>query len=249
MLHKSLERVFKDMGKSPKGIVLDHLELIAFVLSMIPESMEYISDLKHHLVVSHDEAFITSDSPVYIYNQYCEGIRDRGITGLTSRGLQMFVPLSPHLILILYDGWAYKVRSLTDRRACRSFAKRRSDIDQLNLVQMLSAERNVYFAGWEQRKDIESLLPAFQRVKLEDPQSARAFQENNDLKGSLFVTFERMVDMSLNLSFLAIRNNVNEIPLQRRADLYRVTRERVMSRRNHELDELTRDISRFVGRD
>ena len=247
MLHKLLGRAFKGMDEVPEGIVLDHLELITLSLSMIPDALEQISDLKSHLVASRSEAFITSDAPVYTYNQYCEGIRDRGITGLASRGLQIFVPLSPSLLLVLYDGRAYKIRRLADRWSGRSVTDDVSDIDQLNLLQLLSAERNVYFSNWEQHRDIERLLPDFEILRVADPQIVREFQQDDNPQSSLLATFELMVDVSLNLSFMAVKRCADQIPLYRRADLYRDGRPQAADVQSRDSDEETITFSRFIG--
>ena len=247
ILLKSLRHAFNDMGEIPEGIVLDHLELITLSLSMIPAALEQISDLKTHLVVSRSEPFITSDAPVYTYNQYCEGIRDRGITGLASRGLQIFVPISPSVLLVLYDSRTYKIRRLADRWFGRSVTDDVSDIDQLNLFQLLSAERNVYFSTWEQRKDIERLLPALERIKVADPQTVREFQQDDDPNSSLLAMFERMVDMSLDLSFMTVESRADQIPLYRRADLYRDGRTQLAGAQRRDSDEETITFSRFMG--
>jgi hypothetical protein len=44
--------------------------------------------------------FVTSDNPVVQYNQYLEGL-NMGTTGALRRGLQLFLPLSPNLMLLL----------------------------------------------------------------------------------------------------------------------------------------------------
>ena len=247
MLEKLLGRVFNDLGEVPEGVLLSHPDLIELSLSMIPDALEQIRDLKSHLVVSRRETFITSDAPVHAYNQYCEGIRDRGVTGLASRGLQIFVPLSPSLVLILYDGRTYKVRRLADRWSGRSVTDDASDIDQLNLLQLLSAKRNVYFSKWDQHKDIEGLLPDFERKKVIDPQNVREFQQDDDPHSSLLVTFERMVDVSLNLSFMSIQRRADRIPLYRRPNLYRDGRSQAadVPRRDSEGERVT--FSRFMG--
>ena len=247
IFHKLLWRTYNDMGELPEGIVLDHLELIKLSLSMIPAALEHIRDLKPHLLVSRSELFITSDAPVYTYNQYCEGIRDRGTTGLASRGLQIFVPISPSLLLVLYDSRVYKIRRFTDRWFGRSVIDDVSDIDQLNLLQLLSAESNVYFSTWEQRKHIERLLPALEKIKVRDPQTVREFQQDDDSNSSLLAMFERMVDMSLDLSFMTVESRADQIPLYRRADLYRDGRTQVADVQRQDSDEDTITFSRFMG--
>jgi hypothetical protein len=63
----------------------------------LPEMLEGISDLQAHLLVSTEKVFITSDNPAFKYNQYCQQIQDTGVTSALSRGLQIFLPLAPHL--------------------------------------------------------------------------------------------------------------------------------------------------------
>ena len=247
MFHKLLGRAFKATGQAPENMVPDHLYSMALSLSMIPYALEQIQDLKCHLIVSRRNAFITSDVPVYRYNQYSEAIRDRGVTGLASRGLQIFVPISPSLLLILYDGGTYKIRKLADRWFGRSVTDHKSDIDQLNLLQLHSAGRNVYFSNWEQHKDIERLSPDFDRTKVVDPEIVREFQQDDDPRNSLLVTFERMVDMSLNLSFMTIKRRANQIPLYRRPDLYRGGRLHAADVQRRDSDAETITFSRFIG--
>ena len=243
LFHKLLGRAEIE----PDSDFLDQLELIKSSLSMIPASFIQISDLKPHLLVSRSETFITSDSPVYTYNQYCEGIRHRGTTGLASRGLQIFVPISPSLLLVLYDGSTYKIRRLTDRWLHRSVIDDVTDIDQLNLTQMLSAERNVYFSNWGQLHDIERRVPNFEKMEVKDLQTVREYQQDNNPNRALLHMFEQMVDMSLDLSFMTIKNRANQIPLYKRAELYRGRLNEVGQGQGQDSDEETTTFSRFMG--
>ena len=68
--------------------VLMSLRLLQFMWTAI-------SDLRAQLIVSPYEVFITSDNPVFRYNQYCEGTQHMGTTGSFQCGIQYFVPLSP----------------------------------------------------------------------------------------------------------------------------------------------------------
>ena len=61
-------------------------------LGNVSPMLDAISDLRGHLAISGREAFITSDNPAFKYNQYCEGVDYRGVTGALSRGLQIFIP-------------------------------------------------------------------------------------------------------------------------------------------------------------
>ena len=215
---------------------------------MVPEVVKRIQDLNSHLVVSSTKSFITSDAPVFKYNQYCEGIQNAGgILGVESKGFQIFVPVSPNLYLVLYDGTTYRIRSSADRRSRTTKAKQ-SDIDQLNLLQLLSADRNVYFSEWEQLKAIQILLPEFNRMHKEDTTVVREFGQDDDPNSSLLVMFEQMTSVSLSLSFLNIRKNANRIPLMKRFQLLRNKRLQAEHKRMRQMQSgKAVTFSKFLG--
>ena len=51
---------------------------------------------------------MTSDNPVVLYNMFLErmGVDE---SGMGSRGAFIFMPLSPGLAIVLYDGKVYKI--------------------------------------------------------------------------------------------------------------------------------------------
>ena len=133
-----------EMSASDRKEIFDDLmgleELPAFGLTLKGHVVERISDLKL-LIATHEESvFITSDNPVFFYNQYCEQIQGSGKNGAGQRGLQIFMPLSPKQFLILYDGDTYE------------HVKRQiispSDVKALNELQVISAETNLFFSDW-----------------------------------------------------------------------------------------------------
>lgn len=234
-----------DIPEFNKVDILDNADLN---LSMVPEVVTRIQDLKSHLVVSSTKSFITGDAPVFKYNQYCEGIQNvGGVLGVTSKGIQFFVPVSPNLYLVLYDGTTYRVRSSADRRSRTTKAKQ-SDIDQLNLLQLLSADRNVYFSEWEQLKAIQRLLPEFNKMHKEDTTVLREYGQDDDPNSSLLVMFEQMTNVSLHLSFLNTRMSANRIPLVNRYQLLRNKRLQAEQRRMRKMSGgKTVTFSRFLG--
>ena len=133
LVDKSVKQVLSH-DPSSKGIDMDSVEFgfenpgsILMSLSNLLTMKEAISDLKVHLARSSRKVFITSDNPIFKYNQYCEGVQHMGVTGGECKGLQIFVPISPHLHLILYDGTTYRVRILD--RFSRISRATTSDVD------------------------------------------------------------------------------------------------------------------------
>jgi hypothetical protein len=69
-------------------------------------------------------------------------------------GLQVFVPLSPRLALLFYDGDAYAVGSA----ASRSVRVHRPDhIQQINLLQWYEAEDNIFLPSSAAEADVRAL--------------------------------------------------------------------------------------------
>jgi Protein of unknown function (DUF4238) len=128
------------------------------------------------LVNRTDMPFLTSDNPVVLYNQMQEQIRHplSGV-GIASAGLEIFLPLSPDVCLVLYDFATYRVggRSKTGIQVQAS----REDVEALNGLQIASAEDQIFTNGamsestlrnaahvyrkWHQTrwKEIETTLP------------------------------------------------------------------------------------------
>ena len=104
--------------------------------------VEYMDDLRAHLIVSDTDAFLTSDNPVFFYNQYNQDLPS-SVASVDSHGFQAFCPLSPKFVLVLYDGNTYELTDTAAKRERRSVATE-SDVIQLNRMQALSATECLY---------------------------------------------------------------------------------------------------------
>lgn len=178
-----------------------------------------INDLSCHLFGPEAGNFITSDHPVFGYNQYCEGIDYQGTTGALCRGLQIFVPLSPRSLLVLFDEKVYKVVK-AERRPYRSIAPA-TDVATLNAMQLLSAHPNVYFSDWEARDELRQLTASIRAHRATDPYVVQEYGHDTDPNQSLVHTFERMPNLKLNLSFLKVKWDARSTPLSARGQAVR----------------------------
>jgi hypothetical protein len=89
-------------------------------------------------------AFITSDHPVVKYNQYFEEPEPVMCnTGLNCRGLQLFVPLNPKYLLVLFDSSIYQVGERNFKVVCVDVT--RDDVNELNTLQLVNAGEHLYF--------------------------------------------------------------------------------------------------------
>lgn len=102
-----------------------------------------LMDLHYKLLINQTNVeFIASDNPVVFYNQLFSFRPVGGSCGTASKGLQIFLPLDPRKLLILYDPYVYRVGGnyiaipITNPQ----------DVYELNALQMCSARDNVYFS-------------------------------------------------------------------------------------------------------
>jgi hypothetical protein len=116
-----------------------------FTVALMLRQYHLIMDLHYRLLVAAPGTeFITSDNPVVMYNQLMAFERHGSSTGLASKGLQIFFPLSPAHMLIFYDPAVY---GCEPRRSAHTALVDSRDMDQLNVLQVAAALENVYYSG------------------------------------------------------------------------------------------------------
>ena len=101
-----------------------------------------MDDLAPHLIIDDEDSFLTSDNPVFLYNQFNQGITD-ATSAVDSHGFQAFFPISPKIVLMLYDPQVYELADTKSASKLRSEATAQ-DIKQLNQMQLLNAEQIIY---------------------------------------------------------------------------------------------------------
>ena len=136
-------------------------EALGLQLNSAQEYVDAMSDLELHVArVGGRARLFTSDNPVFRYNSYCRGVHNYGVLGADSRGFQIFLPLSPRILLLLYDGTVYEVG---DAASGRTSYLRREDVERFNATQILSAEECAYFSDWSEvgsvRRSVSNHLP------------------------------------------------------------------------------------------
>jgi len=211
----------------------------------LPHMLDAIADLRGHLAISTENSFLTSDNPAFRYNQYCEDSQHMGTTGALCRGFEIFIPLAPDLHLILYDGTTYKVRPL-DRFSHRSGATQ-SDVDALNMIQLVSADEHVYFSDWRLTEHIRRLMQDITRHRLADPTVVVEYGQDDNPNRSLLHAFTHTPYLKLKLSFLKLKRRSRRVPLQDRIRDYRKTIPISLPPEPPDLRGRTVSFSRFLG--
>ena len=201
-------------GSPPPGYDLSPADAMKLTLSMGPMMGATIRDLSATLILSPPgTSFATSDNPAFLYNTYCEGITDSGVTGTQCRGLQIFLPVSPQLLLYLFDAVVYKLSRSTQRFVTAT----PSDMDRLNRLQLVAAYENVYFNTAALGSQLlESTRAAHSIRELVKPRITRAVDLEND-RSELLHQFTPMPQLHLTFSFVAIRASALRLPLFDRA--------------------------------
>lgn len=180
----------------------------------------HLGDLIPHLIINESALpFITSDNPVVLYNQYCEGIKGVGTTGAISRGLQIFVPISPTRLLLLYDQAIYKVN---DRDTRITVLSRADDVGVMNLLNAANAERVLLFSRWDDAETVRRLTQRSKKYRRAEGSTVEEFLAGDDpTHSSLVHLFQQPLDIGLDLSFMKLRRRAQRTPLSTRIQEYR----------------------------
>lgn len=116
----------------------------AMMLSVLAENVKIVSDLHGKLIINSSPIpFITSDHPVVKYNQFLERRKHPGSwTGMASKGLQIFYPISDKYMIVFYDPKIYKYGFKAQNCITTSNSE---DINQLNVLQLINCEELLFF--------------------------------------------------------------------------------------------------------
>lgn len=143
MAPKMKEMVLSDEQASHIKISYDDAPNIS--LAMAAPCYPLLIDLEWKLIrATGTHEFVTSDNPVVFYNRFFSFRKYGSNTGLASKGLQIFFPIDPKNLLLLYDGKVYGVGA----KKCEVIELfNENDVKQLNYLQFVSALENVYFSS------------------------------------------------------------------------------------------------------
>jgi hypothetical protein len=107
-------------------------------------------------------AFITSDHPVILLNQFAESAHPlRPFCGFGQSGFQIMLPLSPQHCLFFYDPKTYKAGA----RNGQLIDLQESDVATINALEIQSAERCVYFNDSVPENVARNLICRFQGLR------------------------------------------------------------------------------------
>lgn len=139
-------------------------------------------------------SFITSDSPVILYNQLMENAGNYvGATGLVAKGLQVFYPIHPRLMICLYDANVYDFGN-----GCINCCSTESveEVHQLNALQFVNSKAQLFFDDNISEEYIKMLCNGYDEYRM----TSKAINSiiNDGAKKFFFMSSEdARIDLSL----------------------------------------------------
>jgi hypothetical protein len=185
----------------------------AYNLGLAALSYPIVIDLRYKLLCNRTSIpFVTSDHPVVLYNQFMENRHPHGSsTGLASKGLLLFMPLSPRYTLVFFDPWAYKVggRKLTSQRVDVTDVK---DVQSLNLLQAVNANRHLFFNQQVKENEVRTLVARATKFRRLEKSQLKEYSTVAD-NGSLVLIHKTDVRTNLQLKCVCIPPHVERFEL------------------------------------
>lgn len=149
--------------------------------------------------------FITSDAPIVRYNQLMENIGIyTGATVPVVKGLQIFFPIHERLMLCLFDP---KVYDCEKRKNDYVVTESPSDIHQLNALQYINCESQLFFDEYITPDYIEDLFDQVDHIRSKVGPVTSTYK-NRD-RTQLFISHES-AQINLELSFFTLRQSAKE---------------------------------------
>ena len=204
------DQIFKHLHRQPlksEGIDIDQFNITIqdaqlITLGIVVHSYPLLLDLDYKLLLNKtDVEFVTSDNPLVLYNQLFSFRKFASNTGLTQKGLQIFLPISPKSALIFYDPDVYAVGKRREITVDIGLAR---DVYEINTLQMCSALNCVYFRDRE--LDVNSLYRKASPFLRQKKGSLSVFpgKKNKYGREELIGTSREDVRTNLTLSFLRL---------------------------------------------
>lgn len=154
-----------------------------------------LKDLKPILLFNKTQTeFLSSDNPVALHRSLNTFGGDSFNFG--SKGLMVFCPLTPHLVLMLFDKKTYKVNKGRSKRL------KEKDVKEINKLQFLSSFKCLFYFSDNQKKNIESL-----HKEIGDLGNKPYIEVRNPILGDKYSNFPPKI----NINFKFIKSKVNNM--------------------------------------
>ncbi|HEX4823268.1 MAG TPA: DUF4238 domain-containing protein [Candidatus Polarisedimenticolaceae bacterium] len=216
---ESWENMRKALGPMSPELVRDgwsgpisSVEAMRLALGVVNEAAHGLVDLHMRtLVAPTGVRFVTSDDPVFLYNQFCEGVHGTGVLGIAQRGLQVFLPVSPEVTVMLFDPAVYKLASGD------AIAVTARDVEMLNGLQVLSADESILLSDENDVAGIRRLVDRYAPLRAPKAMNVEVYERVDDPREGQVHAFQLMPQAHLNLSVCELRRRAKRVPHSKRA--------------------------------
>ena len=195
----SAKQLDEQLGKYVKELARDEPQLkdsveelrIGFnnapaqALKIAAQTSPFTLDLKWKLLLNRtSQPYITSDHPVVLYNQFLETRKQLGSNiGLTAKGLQIFYPLGPRHLLMMYDGDSYRVGGRKHLEPNTEVAD--SDVSALNALQAANADECLFFSPETSPIHVASAVDSGRQYHIDESTSVERYEPLSEETGEL----------------------------------------------------------------
>jgi hypothetical protein len=207
----SRQRILDAIDRGQVQLKKQDLETVLHSIKIGLESVIGIADLSLAVLRNHtDYPFVFGDCPCVFYNRYFYAEKSAGVIGFQSPGLIIAMPLDSDTTIFLCDPQTYQLPNGHQIINVRQ----RSDVSQLNALQIHSAQKSVYFADRDDAEYVTELVTAHHNgcrescseFKIHAP--GALLVDGKPTETPLLQAFESQLAIQIDLSFLT----TNKVP-------------------------------------
>lgn len=176
IIKNSPDKISKEDAEILEKLELPSSAIINLYYSSLFQLLPDTLDLYCKMIVNNSGLpLITSDHPVFTYNQFLEKRMPRyNGNGLLLKGTQVFLPISPRHMILFFDNAVYKVGQAKSD-VCITTSS--SDILSLNSLSALNSEQKIFFSRAEDHQPY-SYYSAFREKHIKNTTSTEIPKTN-----------------------------------------------------------------------
>jgi hypothetical protein len=192
-----------------KDIKIKFAGVLPYCISIAVKNVHYIYDLDYRILINKtNDEFITSDNPVVKFNNFMNQFNlPSGGTGLISKGLQLFFPITKKYLLFLFDKNVYKVGVFFRKYVA---IKSKRDVKKINALQYLNCRESIYFSSNVGEYYIRRLLTRYKKNRINEFNPVSEFvRKDHPEKLERLVRFgDRPIRINFDVDFFKVRYHV-----------------------------------------
>lgn len=164
------------------------------------KNAQFLADLGMTILKNRtNQPFIFGDAPVVYFNYFQKNIKNRGVLGMRTPGLQIYFPISPRTAIFLYDTNIYRP---VVNKLSQIDVRQKSDIDSLNMLQIHNSASAAYLNSLDDSCALRNLWEKSQRTQFNKKGKHRTFTINHEgEEKEIFHQYEEQLQLVPRLTF------------------------------------------------